>query len=99
MATDQPAHVDYPTLRSVALEYLRSHRDGNVVFWGDHEIRRMCERRGLKYWDQDDCLVEELFHEFYLERLIVWGPRPPKSGGFPGYRTTQYGDQVLDADE
>ncbi|MCW8129379.1 MAG: hypothetical protein KIS92_03260 [Planctomycetota bacterium] len=94
--------VEYGRLRTALLEYLRLRNRGQINFMGGAgEIGAFCRERGLSLDLEDQELVCQVFHEFYLERIIVSGDRPNGTGAmaWPFYRVTEFGRKVIEAKE
>jgi hypothetical protein len=88
--------LTYSVLRSIVLEYLRKHQKGQVNFLSD-EFRDIGKRMALHVGDDDLDAIEVLFHEMYLERIIVSGKGVSTLPAmtWPLYRVTEYGKRVL----
>ncbi len=99
--------ASYDQLRSAVLEYLRTKPSGTVGDSAYQNVVQICEQRGLQVEGvKSVSLVEEVFHELYLERVLV--PCYGQSVGrhseigrmhWPKYRLTEYGRQVLSTTE
>jgi hypothetical protein len=96
--------TDYNLLRSKMLAFIRQYRDGSFDMNG--EMRPYFRNHGIELDDSDMRKVEQIFHEFYFEGILVPGLRPRVNinvlGGamvFPRFHTTEYGDKVVTTTE
>jgi len=94
--------IEYAQLRSVILDYLKENPGGVVNFAvGYSGILEYCKRRGIELSRREDApTVMRIFHELYLERIIITGQGPEKGQaseemGWPVYRLTDYGYQAI----
>ena len=92
--------TEYNILRGKMVDYLKRRKEGQFNLHG--EIIPYFRSEGIELDQQDLCLVEQIFHEFYLEGILVPGVRPKvgmtyQSGTliFPHFYATPYGEQVL----
>lgn len=92
--------LSYDEIRAVVIEYVRTHPTGQVpvrlqIFGG-------YEGQGRTVRDEDRELARQIFHELYLERIIVTGSDPNSIShlmDWPFYVLTEYGKRVLSAPE
>ncbi len=91
--------VEYHNIRAVMLEYLRGRQSGQFNFIGDRSIFRLFEKRGFTLDDGDLEILQQVIHEFYIEKIIFLGNNPRSSGSgawsWPFYRLTQHGQKVV----
>lgn len=89
--------IEHSQLRNIVLDYLRHHPDGQVNLIGDNFAKTGAEQLGLAFGKEDNLHVLEIFHELYREGIIVSGSdRGTSTMGWPFYRVTEYGRQVLE---
>lgn len=95
--------VDYNNLRSVMLEYLRIHPNGQFNFMGDPTIPNLFQERGFTLDEGDLETLQQVIHELYIEKIIYLGQNPRVSGSgawsWPFYRLTQHGKKGWDRDD
>jgi hypothetical protein len=99
--------IPYGQLRAVVLNYLKVNPEGAMDFHRDRQgLFQYCEARGLTPTRREDGeTVRRIFHELYLERIIITGrglpDRRPDSEdmGWPFYRPTAYGAKVINYPE
>ena len=93
--------LTYSEVRSAVLDYLRIHPEGQVPF--KLQIFHRFEEQGQHIQDEDRTLAQQIFHELYLERIIITGASPHSLGNglmsWPFYRLTDFGKQVLESPE
>lgn len=93
--------LSYDEVRSTVLEYLRSHPHGQVPV--RIPIFHRWEEQGRQITDEDRIVAQQIFHEFYLERIIITGAGPHSMGSglmsWPFYRLTEFGKQALESPE
>jgi hypothetical protein len=96
----------YAEIRSAVLEHLRRWRQGDLANGTYEAVTAILEKRSQQTLDQADIiLLEEVFHDLYLERIIV----PSACAGqvqheigkmsWPKYRVTEFGVSVLGSKE
>lgn len=92
--------VDYNDLRSVMLDYLKTHPRGQFNLISD-SIQQFYTERGFPMAPSDFETLKQIIHEFYLERILVPGYGRDASGAWrwPFYRLTDYGKRVVDNPE
>lgn len=93
--------LTYSEVRSAVLEYLRTHPEGQVT--ERIQLFQRFEEQGYQIHDGDRTLAQQVFHELYLERMIITGASPDSFGdglmSWPSYRLTDFGKQVLESPE
>lgn len=96
----------YAEIRSAVLEHLRRCREGDLANGTYEAVTAILKKRSQQTLDQADIiLMEQVFHDLYLERIIV----PSASAGmvqdeigkmsWPKYRVTEFGVSVLGSKE
>ena len=98
--------IDYAQLRTIVLEYLRRQPTGqlNLIGGGGREAwQNLCRQHGLTPNEADYVTIQRIFHEMYLERIIITGASPTNMGtqamSWPFYRVTEYGKKAIGARE
>lgn len=95
--------VEYHNIRTVMLEYLRSHPNGQLNLIGDKSLFRLFEERGFTLDNGDLEILQQVVHEFYIEKIIFLGHSPRSTGSgawsWPFYRLTQHGQKVVNNTE
>ena len=95
--------VEYNNLRSVMLEYLRIHPNGQFNFIGDSSIPSLFQERGFTLDEGDLETLQQVIHALYIEKIIYLGHSPRGMGNgawsWPFYRLTQHGQRVVNATE
>ncbi len=102
--------IEYSKLRSIVFEYLRRQmksrernhplnliRDGGREGW-----QTLCREHGVTPDDADFEMIQQIFHELYLERILITGSGPNSLNAamsWPFYRVTEYGKKVLEKRE
>jgi hypothetical protein len=89
--------LSYDEIRSAVIEYVRTNASGQVPLhlgvFASHEAR------GYHVSDQDRETARHVFHELYLEKIIVSGASANSLGNglmsWPFYVLTDYGRRVL----
>lgn len=95
--------VDYSNIRTIMLEYLRSHPNGQFNLIGDKSLFLLFQERGFTLDDNDMELLQQVVHELYIEKIIFLGNSPRSTGSgawsWPFYRLTEHGQQVVNNTE
>lgn len=90
--------------RALVFAYLRrhaaerSHADQLNLIGGRREWADLADSLGFALEEVDLSTVQQVFHDLYLERLIIPGAGPRSSNAameWPFYRITEYGRQML----
>jgi hypothetical protein len=98
--------IDYAALRSIVLDYLKtvSRSEQLGVIEDNHPICQKCAEKGTRIDGKLKEEIQQMFHDLYLERIIITGSGS-RSGsgnaamGWPFYRVTEYGRKVLSTPE
>lgn len=92
--------IEYGRLRAILLEYLAAHPNGQVNVL-DEFIYKFIQAKGLPVTHLNSRLICQIFHDFYLERIIAPGQKNPTSApmDWPWYCVTEYGEKVLKSSE
>jgi hypothetical protein len=94
-------HLNYDEIRAAVLEYVRTHPTGQVPL--HLKVFGSYEDQGRQIRDRDREVARQVFHELYLERILIPGAGSNSVGdglmGWPFYVLTEYGKQVLSAPE
>jgi hypothetical protein len=97
---------DYRQLRAAVLGWIKSHPKDQLSLTGiptEPPLVAYCRSRGITPVAADLETIQQIFHELYLERIIVPGSGPagfgPTAMSWPSYRLTEYGKKVLDVTE
>jgi hypothetical protein len=89
--------LSYDEIRSAVIEYVRADPTGQVPL--NLEIFASYEALGRRISTQDRETARQIFHELYLERVIISGASANSTGDglmcWPLYVLTEYGKQVL----
>jgi hypothetical protein len=92
--------------RTLALAYLRhiQRNPGPEQVLGPHQAwDEVAQKLGITLNDGDNHNLLQVFHELYLERIIVAGTGRAGVGSqsisWPFYRITEYGHKVLNSAE
>jgi hypothetical protein len=96
--------VEYAQLRALVLDYLKEFPKGQLdVTDPNVGLRAFCHSCGHPVNDNDAETTQRIFHELYLERILITGASPRSSSygamGWPFYRVTEYGLKVLETQE
>ena len=98
--------TNYDQYRTVILDYLRDNKCSKLEvpsMGNDDPICKLCQERGLSVTDENKEIILQIFHELYLERIIVPGDLrqvvPNNTMCWPPYRVTAYGEKVLSTPE
>lgn len=93
--------LTYSEVRQAVLDYVRIRPEGQVPI--QMQIFGTLEAAGRTICDDDRTLAQQVFHELYLERIIITGASPHSIGdgmmSWPFYRLTAFGKEVLDLDQ
>ena len=96
--------TEYKILRSKMLDYLKNRQIEAFDLYG--VIRPYFRNQTIELDDNDLRTVEQIFHEFYLEGILIPGRKPKadmqsQSGTliFPFYHLTEYGEKVISTTE
>jgi len=82
------------------MDYVRDHPEGQIPT--RLPIFGRFEEQGRHIADDDRALAQQVFHELYLERIIISGSGPNSMShlmDWPFYRVTEYGKKVLETAE
>lgn len=93
--------LSYEEVRRAVVDYIRQHERGQVPHGFD--VFRQLQAEGTRIDDSDRRLAKQVFHELYLERIIVSGSHKMNSLNalmeWPWYEVTEYGRRVLNNPE
>src|SRR5579885_889668 len=84
-------------LRSVVFEYLLANPQGQInLMGGGTAFATLCGKHGIHFDDQTRSQLLQVFHELYLERVIVTGAGSGTMAmTWPFYQLTEYGEKVI----
>jgi hypothetical protein len=94
--------IDYATLKAEILAFLRLHPQGFLAFDKDYSqvFRHLEERKLNPTLREDSWTVHRIFHELYLDRVIVTGRGFGQKGDaadmcWPAYSLSPFGHKLL----
>src|SRR5260221_13650136 len=88
--------LKYDEIRSAVIDYIRANPKGQLP--SNLEVFGSFQARGQHITEQDRETAREVFHELYLERVIISGAGANSVShlmSWPFYAVTEYGKQVL----
>jgi len=93
--------IEYSQLRALVLQYLRQVPVGQLNFVDKCTgVLAFCQKRVSSPDDADVETMQRIFHELYLEHVIITGTGPRSIGSgamcWPFYRLTEYGRKVVE---
>lgn len=98
--------TDYSVLRTYLLEHIRGGISDPHAQLAVGTLRQFLQDKGITLDANDLRTVQQIIHEFYIEGIIIPGPKIlPNTVGqshflrFPFYQLTQYGERVLENPE
>jgi len=89
--------LTYSEVRIAVMEYVRTNSEGQVPV--GFQIFHQFEEQGHQVRDEDLTLAQQVFHELYLECIIITGASPHSTGSglmsWPFYRLTDFGKHLM----
>src|SRR5438105_954067 len=92
--------IEYGRLRTILLEFLAQRTGGHVDVLGS-TIFDYIIAKGEPVTSEDTRTICQIFHDFYLERIIIAGSADRSTGAmnWPWFRVTEFGESVLKSRE